>query len=1624
MKKIFSLIILFIVFINQSYAQNYNWITPNKTYLKLYIADDGMYNINYNDFTGAGISPGIIDPRTVKVIYKGSEIPVYFSGESDGVFNTNDYLEFYAIRNYGGPTISYDQNNVFVYSTNEYYNSFSDTNVYWIDWGGANGLRYSPYSYTSLSAFPTPYFNDNVHLEKDLFYSQGENISSSDYRFLNVEKFKGEGWFWKTIYNSQTLSDTFSIPQLYTATPQTASIKLFAYPTNRNTSTLNEHSLQVMINGNLITTLYVNDLNRFDTTITFSSSLLSNSSVNNVSVTYFYVVDPLTGIVSGLNVDFIDIQYPKLFKFANSAITTSPGGSDTTSSLFKISGFNIANPVNIYDVNNFLKITNYAVSFDTLKFTGKSNSKFEIANKNIIKKPVRIKQRSVPNLASTSNGADYLLIYNNLFSAQAEQLRAYRQSHDGFRSVKAEIEDIYDIFNYGVENPVAVRNFTKYVYDNWQLPKMSYICLLGRASLDPKKILSTSTYYKNYIPAYGYPPTDGYFANFNIGSFFYYDMVAIGRLPAYYPEEAQSMIDKIIAYESQTPDKWIKNYTYITGGGTITEQSQHQSKSNIEISSYIINPSLSGEPHKIYRSDISGVVTFNIKDSIKNDIDRGTAFVNFRGHAGSHDWEVAMNDPNTLNNGNKLPVILSLTCFTGENSLAYYRGFGERMQYLSGKGSIGFVGTTGWSYAQQGNDFGTHIINTIKYDTARRIGNLTKYAGKKMSIDSVSFNVRHTVNCYSLLGDPAAKLNIPVRPEFSITDQDYKISNDFPERGENVSLTIYPKNYGLYADSCKIRFLLKKDNQNYKTIDTVRRYFAQNDSVNFNFNLDSAGNYSIVITLDAGNYYPLEYKPNNVLTINLPVKNSSFVALRPEDNSVVSTDSVEFVCLNPLLSNTSNSIKVLVQFDTSSVFKSPLSRTFVTKNISGVSTKFKTNVPDAVNNRIYFWRTNCIINNDSTGWSKTRYFIYNNSLSNSTSKENTNGNKSFTSIYKINSAQYSQSDLNNVQFGSTGIELSKYTSTLFVRSLGNNAEEASYFSVGNKNIYIDGAQNAGLNMIKVKKLSGSIVEFKNLKMNTSASSDSVVTFLNTFDSTQYLMLLNASYFAGGTTLTTNAKTKLRQFGSIYCDSIGLLSYFHTWSLIGFLGANHSQVSEMFDPCCRPAPGCYACDHWTESISSMNVNFRYTSGTAVTVAGPAQSWMNFSWGQTLAPNCQIKFDVYGIDKNNNQTLLLSDVQTYNSTDLSAINAFQYPKLKFIAKINADTTVGLSSSVLNSLKINYVTPSEITYDINSLTFSSSYKVNDEFKFSYDNYNTGLFDIPGIITNVYKKSINASNLLLTDTSMIPLTVNSFRKQSFKFKIPYYRDSMNAIVEFKPAGQYNESYTYNNSLVFSMKNTTLNSPSLINVYADGKIIRGGEYVSSKPEIKIEIENSDNNNLSVLTDTNTVTLKLNNKQIPYYINGVANPVLKSLKNIKEKSDGNNSMTYYPEFQNGKNNLLVIYNDNAGNSDSLSLDLLVSDDLMIQDLYNYPNPMKNETNFMFNLTGSEVQGSFKLKIYTVSGKLIREIVIPASIGFNQIPWDGRDSDGDFVANGTYLYKLTAEGDIKTETETQKLVVLR
>jgi hypothetical protein len=1603
-------------------AQNYNWIVPNKAYLKLSVVEDAMYRISRTDFTNAGVNTSSIDPRTVRVFNKGAEIPIYFEGETDGVFDNADYFDFFGTRVYGGSTKYFNQDNGVVYTKDEYYSPYSDTNVYWVEWGITNGQRYSNASFTTTTPYQLDYYYEKLQFEKDKIYTLGERIDGNDFRNFNNENFQGEGWYWSQLTANQYVTDTFSVKTL---TPQTvnASIRMFAYPANRTLSINNEHSIQVQVNSTFLPQIFTNDFKRIDTLQTFLSTALNSASVNTIRV-FYYSNAAFNG---SMLFDMFQVQVPKAFRFNANAISANLANADTSSKRFRVSGYVPGNQTNIYDVVNNIRIANYTSSADTLIFTAKGNARLEMINRTITKKPFRIIQRQVSNLASTSNGADYIIVHHALFSSQASQLQNHRETYDDFRVSKVDIRDVYDIFNYGIENPVALRNFLKYAYDNWTLPKTKYVVLMGRASTDPKKNATTTVYSQNLIPTYGNPTTDSYFANFNYGSYFYFPKISIGRLPALTSAEATAMVENITTYELGDPSSWWKVNTFIVGGGTSSDQQTFQSLDTAIINNYAAPPPLSGEVHKIFRNDTTTTVTFNYKDSIKRDINNGCGIVNFLGHAGYENWEDGMQDPSTLSNYGKFPFIMSMTCYTGKNADPDKRTFGEQFMYMLNRGAAGFIGCSGWGWITSQTELQTAMYEGIARDTMRRFGDILIHGKSALVSDSSSSTVRHTVNSYGLLGDPAGKLIIPRIPEYSVSSGEYKLSNTFPELNQQLTLTIYPKNYGLFADSCKVRFILKRGATTSQIKDTTLRAFKFADSARFTFKPDSLRDYSVQVIIDPDNLNPGEAKTNNYLTINIPTKEYSYMPLKPVNNSVVNSDTVEFAGINPLADYSKSAVKVLLEMDTALSFNSPLKRTFQNANASGYVTKFKTVLPVVATNIFYYWRTNAVINSDSSGWTSPQSFSYNPGAYSGSVKENRKGSETDApdtgriAFYKKDDGQFSVADLNNTSYLSNGISLNTLPLNLVVRSMGSSGAEASYFTVNYQNINIDGGRSPGLSMLKVKRLNGTILEYKNIRTTSGQSSDSIINFLNTFDSTHYLMALNASYVQGAVSINSTARAKIRSFGSTKIDSLNVFGWFDTWSFIGYPGAQPSGVSEMY----KKYTGSTG---WVESISTINSTISRTSGTVNNYFGPAQTWKEFSWAQTLFPQSNILFDVIGTDRNGASSVLLSNQSTNQLVNISGINASQYPNLNLLAKLSIDTVTGNLSPVFGSLDAKYTPPAEIIIDKFQITRSdSSFVPGNEMKIWFKYYNAGFVNLPGVVARIYKTSISPENFVNSDTIYRELKVDSSLTAVHKFTIPYvrpYNGYARFFIELAPLAGYNDYYNYNNSAEFSINLKLTQNASMINVYSDGQVLRSGDYVRQKPELKIDVKDQHLEG-PVFADTSLLKIYLNGSYVPYRAKNESR-----MKSAPDKVDldgvpgSERGLLFYPELRQGENKLKIEFRDDLGETYTSEYSLLVSDEMFVKDLYNFPNPMKNETSFIFNIAGEDNPGNCRIRIFTSAGRLIREITHNANVGYNQIIWDGRDADGDALANGVYLYKLVAEDDSKKETATQKLVIMR
>jgi len=115
----------------------------------------------------------------------------------------------------------------------------------------------------------------------------------------------------------------------------------------------------------------------------------------------------------------------------------------------------------------------------------------------------------------------------------------------------------------------------------------------------------------------------------------------------------------------------------------------------------------------------------------------------------------------------------------------------------------------------------------------------------------------------------------------------------------------------------------------------------------------------------------------------------------------------------------------------------------------------------------------------------------------------------------------------------------------------------------------------------------------------------------------------------------------------------------------------------------------------------------------------------------------------------------------------------------------------------------------------------------------------------------------------------------------------------------------------------------------------------------------------------------------------------------------------FSSIENGDYELLVKAWDvfNNFSEQNTFFTVVNGDDLVIRDVYNYPNPFSDKTQFTFQQNLSKPI-DVKIKIYTIAGRLIKEIEqINVNERFVIVDWDGRDADGDQLANGTYLYKV-------------------
>ena len=132
----------------------------------------------------------------------------------------------------------------------------------------------------------------------------------------------------------------------------------------------------------------------------------------------------------------------------------------------------------------------------------------------------------------------------------------------------------------------------------------------------------------------------------------------------------------------------------------------------------------------------------------------------------------------------------------------------------------------------------------------------------------------------------------------------------------------------------------------------------------------------------------------------------------------------------------------------------------------------------------------------------------------------------------------------------------------------------------------------------------------------------------------------------------------------------------------------------------------------------------------------------------------------------------------------------------------------------------------------------------------------------------------------------------------------------------------------------------------------------------------------------------------------------------------------------GPHTLEVKIWDVNNNSSVASIEFTVVADgnVQLDHVLNYPNPFTTKTTFYFEHNQSCSSLETQVRIYTVSGRLVKTINKQvATTGFRAegIDWDGTDDYGDQLAKGVYVYRLAVElPDGGKAEKLEKLVLLK
>lgn len=714
-------------------------VSPDNPYaswsaFKVSVTQAGIQRISGSTLAAAGMNLATIEPARLRLWRQGTEVALEEQGTEDGQLDPGDELRFYAL------------------SPGDRWN---ESDIYWLIVDTDAGLRMPVQEAASTSAPVRTTASEPGNWRNNILYDS--QLPGSD----------GDHWFATEVYTapfSIPITPTLPLAQGTLAITLTGS----AYITG-------EHQLVARIGTTEGRATWYGTGNW---TQIFTFTITDTSGVPQLQI-----YAPAETGASGVLLDSVHWEQPVTLNMAGQgAMFTSIAGH------WAYQLTQVSSERDLYDVSQFHIPTHITLptGSSVVLTLEQGPGLYVLAGAGTLHSPT-VTAHAPVNLVATLN-ADVVYIAPAAFQSTLEPLVAYRQVQ-GHRATVVDVQAIYDAWSWGRVSPDAIRSFLRYAAATWN-PAPTAVILVGDGTSDPHNYtrLNNQTGIPPYLamvdPWLGETACDTCYAQLD-GADPLDDTlpdVAIGRLPVKSSSELETLVAKLVGYETDGGGVWRSRAVYIAdnardAAGVLDPAGDFASMSDAIVA--LLPQDMTVERVYYDPSPTHVGIPWREPDALRahqstfDSLNAGASLVTYTGHG--HLWQWAVTDPQAdvpyllglydvddLTNGERLPIVLSMTCLTSAFQQPAFSGttIDERLVLHSGGGAVAVWGSTGLGITY-GHDMLQYGFYRVLQDTATPTATLglATMAGYT-EIFTRGYCCQDAVRTFVLLGDPLTRINL------------------------------------------------------------------------------------------------------------------------------------------------------------------------------------------------------------------------------------------------------------------------------------------------------------------------------------------------------------------------------------------------------------------------------------------------------------------------------------------------------------------------------------------------------------------------------------------------------------------------------------------------------------------------------------------------------------------------------------------------------------------------------------------------------------------------------------------------------------------------------------------------